>query len=746
MNNNCNNNVNNNNGHHFYSCTSGTNSSPFVSSNFNVSSNSMLHQSVTSTVGSVHRSLEYSHGHYNMSSISSNNNNNSSVTQAEAVMSHLTFPCEFNSFGSQLLSSSQDGDYTSDNRIKYPPCLPYGLYYDFDGEEIDDTFHFQLDKVTPFQCNKTTTDDDDEWAMDDSTGANLYDNDISKRLKNTIDNGPTLAELNCGTDATDSDDLFSHANTQVTTNCNIFKPSSLNYSTLPCNLSNNYESDSKLSSKFRIHNSNNQNMYSNSTNEDCVSKFTHDVSLQQSKLNEEIKLLKTRATASTCDFDVKENLSKLISSTDSTEVTKVNQHSNSLCNRESDAPSSLTVGKRKESTRVNALVQSRPTVSSDNISATTTTETTVSVATVSPATSAIVDEPVARKSATVTFCEASTSSSKVHSGEVNSSNGANESSKTTASNANQSTLVSPDLARVRNSSMSTEGSISSHDEGFASQQEESDEDDNDSSDDDSFYGDYDAKDLLGASTSDDCNNKWSLNIGRARKNSQQRYFWQYNVQAKGPKGSKVTTLSDDASTNDPHVLMEASDPVFAPECSIKGVKHAGKARRGDGNDLTPNPRKLLMIGLELKKLSHIINELTPVAEVPVNARGKSRKEKNKLASRACRLKKKAQHEANKIKLFGLQQEHKKTLAILDDMKLCIKQFTHDTSTLNHAKDLIGRKDSIPKVAGKTAEFVNMVCSHLLHFATASSSLFFSPVPFSLTFSLFFSLRTLSSSL
>lgn len=49
--------------------------------------------------------------------------------------------------------------------------------------------------------------------------------------------------------------------------------------------------------------------------------------------------------------------------------------------------------------------------------------------------------------------------------------------------------------------------------------------------------------------------------------------------------------------------------------------------------------------------------MTPVSELPFNVRPKSRKEKNKLASRACRLKKKAQHEANKIKLFGLEIEH-----------------------------------------------------------------------------------------
>ena len=86
---------------------------------------------------------------------------------------------------------------------------------------------------------------------------------------------------------------------------------------------------------------------------------------------------------------------------------------------------------------------------------------------------------------------------------------------------------------------------------------------------------------------------------------------------------------------------------------------SGKARRGDGNDLTANPRKLAAIGKELEQLSRVINDMTPVSEMPFGARCKSRKEKNKLASRACRLKKKAQHEANKLKCDGLLKEHRK---------------------------------------------------------------------------------------
>lgn len=61
--------------------------------------------------------------------------------------------------------------------------------------------------------------------------------------------------------------------------------------------------------------------------------------------------------------------------------------------------------------------------------------------------------------------------------------------------------------------------------------------------------------------------------------------------------------------------------------------YSGKARKGDGNDLTPNPKKLYAIGKELDKLNRVINDMTPVSELPFNVRPHTRKEKNKLASR-----------------------------------------------------------------------------------------------------------------
>ena len=141
----------------------------------------------------------------------------------------------------------------------------------------------------------------------------------------------------------------------------------------------------------------------------------------------------------------------------------------------------------------------------------------------------------------------------------------------------------------------------------------------------------------------------------AKKSKQ--YFWQYNVQAKGPKGTRLKLNIGDT---DPHHPSNFEDPVFdASSTSLVGIRHGGKARKGDGNEVTPNPRKLFQIGKQLYKLNRQINGFQVSNDLPASVRNKSRKEKNKLASRACRLKKKAQHEANKVKLTGLGCEQSK---------------------------------------------------------------------------------------
>ncbi|CAH2084793.1 unnamed protein product [Euphydryas editha] len=257
------------------------------------------------------------------------------------------------------------------------------------------------------------------------------------------------------------------------------------------------------------------------------------------------------------------------------------------------------------------------------------------------------------------------------------------------------------------SSLAEAGSVSSLSGGLLSPgtgEFSQDEDDRDiESDEDSDR----YEDLSSDESNDECSERKEARLAKKEK-----YFWQYNVQAKGPKGQRLILKK---KSEDPHVLNSVTDPVFSPNCNVKGIKHSGKARKGDGNDLTPNPRKLYLIGLELDKLGKIINDMIPVSELPFNVRPKTRKEKNKLASRACRLKKKAQHEANKLKLYGLQQEHRRLLSGINQMKQIISNRVtnpeNNVDWTSHINNLVTTATEV-KIAGKTSEFVNKILDNV----------------------------------
>lgn len=200
----------------------------------------------------------------------------------------------------------------------------------------------------------------------------------------------------------------------------------------------------------------------------------------------------------------------------------------------------------------------------------------------------------------------------------------------------------------------------------------------------------------------------------AKKSKQ--YFWQYNVQAKGPKGTRLKLQINDS---DPHHPSNFEDPVFdATSTSLVGIRHGGKARKGDGNEVAPNPRKLCQIGQQLYKLNRQINNCQVSNDLPAHIRNKSRKEKNKLASRACRLKKKAQHEANKIKLMGLDSEQSELLEVIHYIWPQLKQRAQQhmkgggpspgprESLTVQLDDLVRTHKT--NVAGNTTDYVNEV--------------------------------------
>ncbi|KAJ8981261.1 hypothetical protein NQ317_014572 [Molorchus minor] len=55
---------------------------------------------------------------------------------------------------------------------------------------------------------------------------------------------------------------------------------------------------------------------------------------------------------------------------------------------------------------------------------------------------------------------------------------------------------------------------------------------------------------------------------RNSNGKRERYFWQYNVQAKGPKGQRLVLKT---KLKDPHCLNEVTDPVFSPDCSVMAM-------------------------------------------------------------------------------------------------------------------------------------------------------------------------------
>ncbi|XP_022091766.1 CREB3 regulatory factor-like [Acanthaster planci] len=137
-----------------------------------------------------------------------------------------------------------------------------------------------------------------------------------------------------------------------------------------------------------------------------------------------------------------------------------------------------------------------------------------------------------------------------------------------------------------------------------------------------------------------------------------------------------------------------------------------KSRRSEYDDLTPNPKKLLLIGNELHKLNKVISGMLPVSSLPPSARNRSRKEKNKLASRACRLKKKAQHEANKVKLYGLEKEYDRLMqvitAIRSEVLIYLNQQPMESPCLSEKLNTLITNILGQRVASHTQEYVSSV--------------------------------------
>ncbi|XP_026226157.1 CREB3 regulatory factor [Anabas testudineus] len=251
-----------------------------------------------------------------------------------------------------------------------------------------------------------------------------------------------------------------------------------------------------------------------------------------------------------------------------------------------------------------------------------------------------------------------------------------------------------------------------HDEGFGSEHELSENEEEEEEEEDEDYEADKDDDMSDAFSEPGCDMELMEDIKgltagvSSRKRGKRRYFWEYSEQLTPSKQERMLKPSEWDRHTLPSNLYQKNGPLH-------GKYMLKKSRRTDVEDLTPNPRKLLQIGTELRKLNKVISDLTPVSELPLIARPRSRKEKNKLASRACRLKKKAQYEANKVKLWGLSTEYDRLLFVINAIKEEIVARVEDsspraTNMTDTLERLIQETLVSSPVAGQTSDFVNKI--------------------------------------
>ncbi|XP_063784134.1 CREB3 regulatory factor [Pseudophryne corroboree] len=248
-----------------------------------------------------------------------------------------------------------------------------------------------------------------------------------------------------------------------------------------------------------------------------------------------------------------------------------------------------------------------------------------------------------------------------------------------------------------------------HDEGFGSEHELSENDEEEEEEEEDYEDDKDdISDTFSEPgyENDSVEDLKGVTAVSMRKRGKRRYFWEYSEQLMPSQQEGMLKPSEWNRDTLPSNMYQKNG-LHHGKYTVK------KSRRTDVEDLTPNPRKLLQIGGELRKLNKVISDLTPVSELPVTARPRSRKEKNKLASRACRLKKKAQYEANKVKLWGLNTEYDGLLFVINSIKQEIMSrmqipWEEWSESMEQKLDILIKDTLGSPVAGQTSEFVNQV--------------------------------------
>lgn len=181
-----------------------------------------------------------------------------------------------------------------------------------------------------------------------------------------------------------------------------------------------------------------------------------------------------------------------------------------------------------------------------------------------------------------------------------------------------------------------------------------------------------------------------------------RYFWQYNLQSRGPKARRVFSPIDET---DFHILSKCVDPVN-DNIDSSSADNSSLLRQNRKGSFQPDAVRLLSIGSRIERLE---NKHKMLAANNSKMKKNIGKEKNKIASRVCRLRRKAQHESNKIKLQGLDKEHGQLMQVCVSLLLVMDCFFNQMSQGNGAQWTSNLTDYLKTFISKYLSF--MVAGH-----------------------------------
>ncbi|XP_067950474.1 protein CREBRF homolog [Watersipora subatra] len=176
-------------------------------------------------------------------------------------------------------------------------------------------------------------------------------------------------------------------------------------------------------------------------------------------------------------------------------------------------------------------------------------------------------------------------------------------------------------------------------------------------------------------------------------------WWEYGSQSKGPKRMQFDIRVPVESS---HQRLHFEDP--ASQTSIyPNISHAGRMRLGEGNDITPDAPLLKSLREKIKSTKEKLDKWSTSSH--------SSSPKPVISSRLSRLRRRANHEANKIIFAGITTEREALLGVIQKVQSLME--TQQDTPIQLLEYFNSLRQKLPTpVAGVKVDYIDKVLANL----------------------------------